>query len=94
MFLTDDELAELTGRKQRARQVAALRAQGVPFVINAQGRPVVARSFFDGRPGSAAAAQPATPWRSNKLTQPGSRGRHGSKTDRQSQPAGRHARAA
>lgn len=59
MFLTDDELATLTGRRQKARQVAQLRAMGVPFLVNAAGRPVVARAAIEGR--AAPAPIPTVP---------------------------------
>lgn len=55
MFLTAEEIADLTGiRKGRQGmtrgqlQAAHLRAIGVPFWLNAAGEPKVARSFFDG----------------------------------------------
>lgn len=38
MLLTADELAELTGYRQPARQARALASQGVPFVRRADGR--------------------------------------------------------
>ena len=48
LFLTDQELHELTGRKLRRLQIAALREMGVPFRINAAHRPVVCRSAVEG----------------------------------------------
>ena len=48
MFLNDDELVKLTGRKMKARQIEALRSMGLPFFINAIGQPVVARSVIEG----------------------------------------------
>jgi hypothetical protein len=66
MFLNDDELARLTGRRQKKRQIAQLRAMGLPFFINAAGAPVVARSAVEGaaprpdeRPSPRQAWQPA-----------------------------------
>jgi hypothetical protein len=49
LFLTNQEIIELTGFRQRTRQVAMLRAQGVPFHMNAAGCPKVARAFIEGR---------------------------------------------
>ncbi|WP_082727505.1 DUF4224 domain-containing protein [Burkholderia sp. MSMB2157WGS] len=49
MFLSPLELAVLTGRKVKSKQVEALRRMGVPFFINACGRAVVARSAIEGR---------------------------------------------
>ena len=55
-FLDSDELSTLTGRKLKSYQIEALRRMGVPFFVNAIGRPVVARSAIDG--GSKAAPKP------------------------------------
>ncbi|MBR7973937.1 DUF4224 domain-containing protein [Burkholderia vietnamiensis] len=49
MFLSSVELALLTGRKIKSKQVEALRRMGVPFFVNACGRAVVARSAIEGR---------------------------------------------
>lgn len=92
MFLTEDDMVKLTGRKIRRLQIEALRVMGVAFHINAVGRPVVARSTIEGRPGSAAETQPARSWRSNALNTQGAQ--HGKKTNRQPQPARGHARPA
>lgn len=48
MFLDADELATLTGRMAKSRQIAWLRANGVAFRISATGHPAVARSAVDG----------------------------------------------
>lgn len=55
MFLTPEEIAELTGirkgstgRSRAELQCAHLRNIGVPFWTNAAGEPKVPRSFFDG----------------------------------------------
>ncbi|MFM0301436.1 DUF4224 domain-containing protein [Paraburkholderia sediminicola] len=50
MFLSIEELVQLTGRKMKAKQIIALRAMGVPFFVNAFGQPVVARVAIEGRP--------------------------------------------
>lgn len=54
MFLTPDQIADLTGiRKGRHGQTRAqlqcahLKRIGVPFWVNAAGEPKVARSFFE-----------------------------------------------
>lgn len=56
MFLTLDEITTLTGIKGGAkgktrsqRQVDALRNMGLPFFVNAAGRPVVTRAAVEGR---------------------------------------------
>lgn len=55
MFLTSDEIKELTGIKQgksgktrESLQVSALRAMRIPFFVNSIGRPIVARSTIEG----------------------------------------------
>jgi hypothetical protein len=48
-FLSVDELVVLTGRKVKSKQVETLRRMGVPFLVNACGRAVVARSSVEGR---------------------------------------------
>jgi hypothetical protein len=47
-FLSSQELVVLTGRKVKSKQVEALRRMGLPFFVNACGRPVVARSAIEG----------------------------------------------
>ncbi|WP_258194550.1 DUF4224 domain-containing protein [Janthinobacterium sp. PAMC25594] len=59
-FLTADDVAILTGRKLKSLQVKALRTMGIPFFINAIGRPVVARTAVDGK--TAAAPQEKSAW--------------------------------
>ena len=49
MFLTDEEVADLTGYRQARKQVAMLKMQGVPFYVNAAGHPKVARAIIEQR---------------------------------------------
>lgn len=56
MFLTSDELAELTGRKIKSKQIEALRRMGLPFHVNACGKPVVPSVAIEGRKLSEVAA--------------------------------------
>lgn len=49
MFLSADELSELTGRKQRARQIAWLKANKWAHEVNDVGRVLVLRSYFEAR---------------------------------------------
>lgn len=58
MFLTPDEVADLTGYRQPAKQVEHLRRQRIPFHLNRAGHPKVARAILEGR--AAAPAKPAT----------------------------------
>lgn len=47
-FLSQDELETLTGRKNKSKQIEALRRMGIVFFVNACGRAVVARSVIEG----------------------------------------------
>jgi hypothetical protein len=50
MFLNQDEVVTLTGRKNKGHQIQALRKMGLPFFVNACGQPVVTRVAVEGRP--------------------------------------------
>lgn len=54
-FLERDEIKALTGRSYLKLQIEALKNMGIPFFVNAIGRPVVARSAIEGRSGTSAA---------------------------------------
>jgi hypothetical protein len=56
LFLTPDELAELTGRTASASQRKWLEANGYRFAVNANNRPVVARDYLLTRLGVTVAA--------------------------------------
>ncbi|MGH8487884.1 MAG: DUF4224 domain-containing protein [Gammaproteobacteria bacterium] len=49
IFLSADEIATLTGKRRKSCQVAWLRESGIPFHVNACGRPVVTRAAVEGR---------------------------------------------
>lgn len=49
MFLSTQELVELTGRKVKAKQIEALRGMGIAFFVNALGKPVVTRTAVEGK---------------------------------------------
>lgn len=49
LFLTDDELATLTGYRQPSKQVAHLKAQRIPYHTNRAGHPRVARAVLEGK---------------------------------------------
>lgn len=49
VFLDGAEVAELTGRKIKSKQIEALRKMGLPFFVNACGKPVVSRSAIEGK---------------------------------------------
>lgn len=59
MFLNQEELATLTGRKMKSKQIEALRHMGLPFHVNAVGKPVVARVAIEGRAAEVAPTAPA-----------------------------------
>lgn len=63
MFLSDDEVATLTGRKVKKLQIEALRKMGLQFFVNAMGRPVVAKAVIEGTASAAKAPKPT--WKSN-----------------------------
>lgn len=48
LFLTEDELVELTGFKRAAKQVDHLKRQRIPFHTNKAGHPRVARAVLEG----------------------------------------------
>jgi hypothetical protein len=55
LFLTEEEVAELTGIKTGRRgkrreelQAEWMRTSGIPFWVNARGRPIIARAYFTG----------------------------------------------
>lgn len=48
IFVDDDDLVVLTGHRNTRRQIDQLRVMGVPFRINAAGRPVVAIAAIEG----------------------------------------------
>lgn len=66
LFLTAEELRELTGYALKARQIAQLRVMGVAFRINGCGRPVVTRAAITGQTMDQSAAQPQA-WRPTVL---------------------------
>jgi hypothetical protein len=47
LLLQQDELIELTGRKNRSSQIQWLQEHGIPSFINAKGFPVVSRSCIE-----------------------------------------------
>ncbi|WP_307702189.1 DUF4224 domain-containing protein [Variovorax paradoxus] len=61
LFLSDADLAKLTGFKIKSKQIDWLRTEGLPFRISATGHPVVTRSAVEGREDSATAEISWTP---------------------------------
>ncbi len=49
IFLTPEDVAYLTGKKKKSCQVDQLREMGIPFYINAAGRPVVTKSALEDK---------------------------------------------
>ena len=66
MFLSHDELVELTERKTKATQIAWLKANGFRFVIGANGHPKVLREHVQAKLGGgfkvSAPAEPEPNW--------------------------------
>lgn len=58
MFLTSDDLAQLTGRRIKSKQIEALRRMGLPFHVNACGKPVVPVAAIEGRKEAATPVKP------------------------------------
>lgn len=56
LFLSDDDLVQLTGRRMKSLQIQWLRDAGIPFRVNATGHPVVTRAAVEG---AQVQAQPA-----------------------------------
>lgn len=48
-FLQADDVAILTGRKTKSKQIEALQRMRIPFWVNAIGKPVVALAAVEGR---------------------------------------------
>ncbi len=48
LFLTSDELRQLTGFALKARQIEQLRRMGIAFFVNGCGRPVVTVAAIKG----------------------------------------------
>lgn len=61
VFLTRDEVADLTGKVRFAAQVRVLSEMRIPFVINAANRPIVARATVERILGAAVAAPTPLP---------------------------------
>lgn len=68
MFLSDEQVIKLTGRKTKKLQCEHLKRLGIPFHQNAAGKPVVCRVHVEGMAPAAndPAPEPAI-WKSNKL---------------------------
>ena len=47
LCLTFEELREITGKIRASAQIRYLRAQGIAFIVRADGRPVVSRNHFE-----------------------------------------------
>lgn len=49
MFLEDDELVRLTGRRIKSLQIAWLKQEAIPFRVSATAHPVVVRTVVEGK---------------------------------------------
>ena len=48
-FLTQEDMLDLTGYKQAAKQIEQLKKMRIPFHVNAAGHPKVARATIEGQ---------------------------------------------
>jgi hypothetical protein len=65
LFLSRDEVQELTGYKRAADQIRWLARARLPHAVNAAGRPVVSKAAAEtmlGSPGNAVSARPEPNW--------------------------------
>jgi hypothetical protein len=65
IFLTNDEISQLTARKNKGAQIDALRRMGLPFFVNATGHPVVTRAAIEG--GLQVRQAPVNVWKPHVL---------------------------
>lgn len=61
MFLTEEDLATLTGRARAKEQIEWLRQRRYPFEIGADGKPKVLRSFVNAKLGGGAVTPDSGP---------------------------------
>ena len=61
IFLTPEELQELTGRKRASAQIRWLKERGYPVEESAAGRPVVLRAEVERRLSSGEPARSSSP---------------------------------
>lgn len=61
IFLSEEDVAKLTGRKQKPAQVDWLRLNGIQFYINAEGRAIVPKSAIEGSKEKTAMDKPWEP---------------------------------
>ena len=69
LFLNKLELEQLTGKKQKKQQIAALNAMGIPYVVNAAGRAVVTVAAVIETERRSVVRHHSVPavWKSNKV---------------------------
>lgn len=70
-FLSDEDVARLTGYRQSKKMIEALRSMHIPFILNFRGKPMVLRSAVDPnearRRGPVSAKPQATVWEPSVL---------------------------
>ena len=49
IFIDPDDVAILTGKKNKSGQIEALRRMGIAFFVNPSGRPVVTKAALEGK---------------------------------------------
>lgn len=61
MFLTPEQLQDLTGRKHRRCQARVLAAMGVPYLVRPDGSLAVLRATVEALAGATLSAPPREP---------------------------------
>ncbi|MBS1174797.1 MAG: hypothetical protein H6R05_928 [Burkholderiaceae bacterium] len=62
LFLTDDEMHELTGYKRSAQQIEVLKANAIPYTLTGQEKPRVCRSVIEGARPKKTQTKPQKEW--------------------------------
>lgn len=65
--LSSEELVEITGRKQRRKQVEQLVRMRIPYELNAIGKPIVLRQWIEARFSSQSSAKQNISARTNLI---------------------------
>ena len=60
MFLTQDEVATLTGKARKSKQKQVLEAQGIRYIENALGEIIISRAHVEHLLGGQATPEPRT----------------------------------
>lgn len=67
LVLSSEELIEITGRKQRGKQIEQLIQMRIPYELNAIGKPVVIRQWLEARFSNHSSAKQSISARTNLM---------------------------